>query len=74
MTSWGAAKDARLSAAQAGYMELVGAKKDAECAKVRVTGGVSKELGCCNYFEPEAQSVTQFRCGTCEYKKGKNHA
>lgn len=57
----------RLSAAQAGYMELVGAVKDADCKKVAVKGGVSKELGCCNEFQPEAKTTKQFRCGVCEY-------
>ena len=61
--------DSRLSAAQAGYMELQGAKKDADCRKVNVKGGVSKTLGCCNEFQPESKSVKQFRCGMCEYLK-----
>jgi hypothetical protein len=71
MTSFGAAKDARLSAAQAGYMELHGAAKDANCRKVEVKGGISSELGCCDEFEPEATDTKQFRCGDCEYRKGK---
>ncbi len=57
----------RLTAAQAGYMELSGAEKDAECRKVAVPGGVSKELGCCNEFQPESKYVKRFRCGDCEY-------
>ena len=71
MASFGAAarSDNRITAKAAGYMELEGAEKNAECSKVRVSGGVSKELGCCNHFEPEEKSVTEFRCGTCEYLK-----
>ena len=62
-----AKRDGRESAKQAGYMELAGAVKDADCHKVRVTGGVSKQLGCCDRFHPEDDSVQEFRCGTCEY-------
>ena len=61
--------DGRLSASEAGYMELQGAHKDADCRKVKVDGGVSKQLGCCNEFQPESKSVQQFRCGNCEYLK-----
>ena len=71
MTGFRAAKDARLSAAQAGYMELRGAAKDADCRKVEVQGGISSELGRCNEFSPEATDTKQFRCGDCEYRKGK---
>lgn len=63
-------KSGRLSAAQAGYMELTGAVKDADCRKVEVKGGISKELGCCNEFQPEKKSTKRFRCGDCEYLKG----
>jgi len=59
--------DHRMSAEQAGYMELQGARKDADCRKVNVPGGVSKELGCCNEFEPQDDSVQEFECGQCEY-------
>jgi hypothetical protein len=59
----------RFTERAAGYMELSGAQKDADCKKVQVTGGVSTQLGCCNYFEPEKRSVQQFRCGNCEYLK-----
>lgn len=52
---------------RAGYMELTGAVKDADCEKVAVQGGVSKDRGCCNLYEPEHKSVTQFKCGACEY-------
>lgn len=50
----------------AGYMELLGAEKDADCQIVEVKGGISKQLGCCNHFEPKPE-VKQFRCGNCEY-------
>lgn len=63
----------RLSASAAGYMELRGAEKDADCKKVEVKGGVSRQLGCCNKFQPESSAVSRFQCGTCEYlisKKG----
>jgi hypothetical protein len=71
MPSYGAAKDSRLSSAQAGYMELAGAVKDAACRKVEVKGGISSELGCCNEFQPEAKDTQRFRCGDCEYRKEK---
>jgi len=59
----------RLSAAQAGYMELQGAKKDADCRKVDVKGGISMDLGCCNEFQPESKATCCFKCGDCEYKE-----
>lgn len=59
----------RLSAAQAGYMELQNAVKDADCRKVEVKGGVSSQLGCCDLYQPESKAVKQFRCGECEYLK-----
>lgn len=57
----------RISAKAAGYMELEGARKTAQCRLVDVSGGVSKQLGCCNMFEPESKAVKAFRCGNCEY-------
>jgi hypothetical protein len=54
----------RVTAEAAGYMELAGATKDADCEIVQVNGGVSKELGCCNLYKPESGSKA-FRCGTC---------
>ena len=48
-------------------MQLRGAVKDGECTAVAVRGGISFELGCCNHFEPESESVEEFRCGECEY-------
>lgn len=56
-----------LTAQQAGYMELPGAKKDAGCKKVDVKGGVSTHLGCCNEFELRTGAEKRFRCGTCTY-------
>lgn len=60
----------RMTDKQAGYMELEGAKKEGDCRKVAVQGGVSFQLGCCNEFEPESKTVKQFKCGNCEYRKG----
>lgn len=60
-------ESARIPASKAGYMELAGAVKDADCSKVEVPGGVSRDRGCCNEFHPERKSVTAFRCGTCRY-------
>ena len=57
----------RTNAEDAGYMELEGARKDADCRKVEVKGGVSSERGCCNFFEPDSRKVRAFRCGLCEY-------
>lgn len=54
----------RVTSEQAGYMELAGANKDADCEIVQVQGGVSKELGCCNLYKPKPGS-REFRCGTC---------
>jgi len=59
----------RLSATEAGYMELEGAVKDADCHKVEVKDGVSTKLGCCNEFKPENSGVQQFRCGNCKFLK-----
>jgi hypothetical protein len=57
----------RLTAEQAGYMELSGAQKDGDCHKVQVDGGVSRELGCCNEFQPQSEQTQRFDCGDCEY-------
>lgn len=48
-------------------MELAGAQKDGACSKVDVQGGVSLDLGCCNFYEPQDPSVDQFKCGECKY-------
>lgn len=55
------------SGARAGYMELVGAVKDADCSKVEVPGGVASNRGCCNLFEPESKDTMIFSCGTCHH-------
>lgn len=62
-------RDTRMTAKEAGYMELRGAEKDGDCRKVRVTGGISKELGCCNEFKPESEDTSEFRCGTCRFEE-----
>jgi hypothetical protein len=64
----------RIPSAQAGYMELSGAKKDGDCRKVEVAGGISRELGCCNEFQPAKKDTQQFRCGNCEYLKARGFA
>ena len=56
----------KISAEQAGYMELKGAKKDSGCEVVDVSGGVSSKLGCCNLFDPKS-GAQLFSCGTCEH-------
>lgn len=61
----------KIPSAMAGYLELAGAKKDGNCVKVEVAGGVSRRLGCCNEFKPQDQKVDAFRCGSCEYVRGK---
>lgn len=63
-----AAGDQRQSGDQAGYMELDGATKDADCTIVNVEGGVSKDNGCCNLFSP-AEGAQSFTCGTCDKVK-----
>lgn len=59
--------DERVSARVAGYLELPGASKDADCSRVKVSGGVSRALGCCNLFGWDSGAVKKFSCGTCEY-------
>jgi len=56
----------RVEDCAAGYMELEGAVKDAECEIVEVKNGISSERGCCNLFDPE-KGAAAFQCGTCEY-------
>jgi hypothetical protein len=56
----------RIGGDYAGYMELEGASKDAECAIVQVKNGISRDRGCCNLFDP-SKGVAVFSCGTCEY-------
>ena len=57
----------KVSAQSVDYMELPGAKKDADCSHVEVKGGVSGKLGCCNDFEWDHGTGKLFSCGTCEY-------
>ena len=59
-------EDSQASAQEAGYVELPGAKKDAQCDIVNVPGGVSSEKGCCNLYkqQPNAQG---FSCGQCTH-------
>ncbi len=56
------AGDPRATPEEAGYLELDGAQKDADCQLV--SGGVSSAKGCCNLWDaaPQAQN---FSCGTC---------
>jgi len=68
------ASDDRLSAKQGGYMELRGARKDGDCRKLAVPGGISLLLGCCNLFEPKSKAVDRFRCEDCEYHLDKRDA
>jgi len=55
----------------AGYMELQGAQKDADCEIVEVDGGISSKRGCCNLFWPKDEQVKVFSCGTCEFVETK---
>jgi|SRR5215472_5439209 len=57
----------RISAQEAGYLELPGAVKDSDCQVVSVDGGVSSERGCCNSFGWKSPDVEYFRCGECKY-------
>lgn len=59
----------KISEQQAGYLELEGAQKDADCTKVQVDGGVSSNLGCCNIFDAN-DGAQSFSCGNCEYLAG----
>jgi hypothetical protein len=60
----------RITAEQAGYLELPNAVKDADCDVVEVDGGVSSERGCCNSFGWKSPDVEYFRCGECRYLSG----
>ena len=64
----------RESAKSAEYMELAGAGKDADCQKVEVQGGVSRELGCCDRFQPRDKGVQEFECGECKHVSLTNEA
>lgn len=59
--------DNRKTAKEVDYMELPGAVKDADCRRVRVEGGVSKQLGCCNDFKLNPDGSRLFSCGTCKF-------
>ena len=59
--------ETKVSQSHAGYMELSGAAKDADCEIVE--GRISTKLGCCNLFDPES-GAQEFRCGTCEFVGG----
>ncbi len=63
--------DSRMSAKEAGYMTLIGAKPDGDCSKVNVPSGVSLERGCCNLFSRESRHTTKFSCGTCSFQEKK---
>lgn len=60
----------RITAQEAGYLELPGATKDADCSVVEVDGGVYSERGCCNSFGWKTEDVEYFRCGECKYLAG----
>src|SRR5258708_5014706 len=60
----------RISAQEAGYLELPGAVKDADCEVVEVDGGVSSDRGCCNSFGWKSPNVQRFACGECKYLEG----
>jgi hypothetical protein len=65
-----AALSHRVSDRAAGYMELEGATKDADCEIVEVKNGISSERGCCNLYDP-LKGADKFDCGHCEYgRKG----
>ena len=56
----------KVSSDAAGYLELDGAVKDADCEVVMVDGGVSSDRGCCNLWS-DAGGADTFSCGTCMY-------
>ena len=60
-------QDNRISAKQAEYMELYGAEKEGDCRKVKVSGGISKARGCCDYYDPETEKTNIFNCGHCSH-------
>lgn len=62
----GSSQTGKMDSESAGYMELDGATKDADCSKVQVEGGVSSDLGCCNEFQPQ-EGAQEFKCGMCTY-------
>lgn len=60
-------QEQRKTAVEVDYMELPGAKKDADCRRVEVKDGVSKQLGCCNDFKFNPETKELFSCGTCKF-------
>lgn len=64
-----AAAGGKMDSESAGYMELEGATKDADCSKVEVEGGVSSEKGNCHEFEPKP-GAQGFSCGECSMLTG----
>lgn len=56
----------KVTAVEAGYMELPGAVKDAGCNVVNVSGGVSSQKGCCNLYDPKP-NPNAFCCGECTH-------
>jgi hypothetical protein len=63
--------EGRESAEEAGYLELKNAEKDGDCSKVNVPGGISRDLGCCDLYQPESEDTESFKCGVCEYVRTK---
>ena len=57
----------RITAAQAGYLELPGAVKDGDCEIVEVEDGISKDRGCCNSYGWRSRNPKSFSCGECKY-------
>lgn len=57
----------RITAQEAGYLELPGAKKDSDCSVVEVSGGVSSQRGCCNSYAWRSRNPKNFSCGECKY-------
>ncbi len=71
LRSWPDSFMDKVPATIAGYMELPGAVKDADCKRVKVSGGVSKNLACCNLFDYDNATEKKFSCGTCEQLEAK---
>lgn len=57
----------RIPADKAGYVELPGAVKDGDCNVVQVSGGISKQKGCCNNFALGKGAPKEFKCGSCKF-------
>lgn len=63
----------KVTAANAVYVELKGARKDADCSLVDVRGGVSSQKGCCDLFY-EKPDADNFHCGDCIYVRGRGQS